>query len=176
MSGHNKWSQIKNQKGAADAKKSQKFSKFSKLITSESKKVNGNMTSPTLLAVIELAKKENMPKDTIERAIKKGTESTTANAEKVVYEAYGPGGSAIIIEALTDNKSRTAAEVRHAMSKNGYELAQPGAASWAFKKDGMKWIPQTLVDLSDADLELLSTLVDSLESIEDVQEVFTNAE
>jgi YebC/PmpR family DNA-binding regulatory protein len=176
MSGHNKWSQIKNKKGAEDAKKSKIFSKYSKLITSESKKANGNITSPSLAAVIELAKRENMPKDTIERAIKKGTESGTMNMEAITYETYGPGGSAIIIETLTDNKNRTAPEIRHMLTKNGCELAQPGAASWAFKKEGTKWIAQTLVDLSDSDLELLSKLVEELEALEDVQEVFTNAE
>jgi YebC/PmpR family DNA-binding regulatory protein len=176
MSGHNKWSQIKNKKGAEDAKKSKIFSKYSKLITSESKKANGNISSPTLAAVIELAKRENMPKDTIDRAIKKGTDSGTVNMESITYETYGPGGSAIIIETLTDNKNRTAPEIRHMLTKNGCELAQPGAASWAFKKEGTKWIAQTLVDLSDADLELLSKLVEELEALEDVQEVFTNAE
>ncbi|HRY30835.1 MAG TPA: YebC/PmpR family DNA-binding transcriptional regulator [Candidatus Paceibacterota bacterium] len=176
MSGHNKWSKIKNKKGAEDAKKSRVFSKYSKLITAESKKAGGNVSSPSLAAVIETAKKENMPKDTIERAVKKGMDPGTANIEAVMYETYGPGGVAIIIEALTDNKNRTAPEIRHLLTKNGYELAQPGAASWAFKKENGKWVAQTLISLSDADLELLSKLVEELEDTEDVQEVFTNAE
>jgi len=176
MSGHNKWSKIKNKKGAEDAKKSQKFSKLSKLITAESKRAGGNVTSPSLAAVIEMAKKENMPKDTIERAVKKGTESGTANMEKIFYETYGPGGSAIIIEGLTDNKNRTAAEVRHILSKDGYELAQPGAASWAFGKENGTWVAKTTIDLSDEDLAALAKIVDELEALEDVQEVFTNAE
>lgn len=176
MSGHNKWSQIKNKKGAEDARKSKIFSKMSRLITAESKKVAGNSSSPSLIAVIELAKKANMPKDTIERAVKKGTETGTANMESITYETYGPGGSAIIIEALTDNKNRTAPEVRHILSKHGYELAAPGAASWAFTKKDGKWSAQTTVDLSDTDLELLSKLVDDLEAFDDIQEVFTNAE
>lgn len=176
MSGHNKWSQIKNKKGAEDARKSKIFSKMSRLITAESKKVAGNSSSPSLIAVIELAKKANMPKDTIERAVKKGTETGTANMESITYETYGPGGSAIIIEALTDNKNRTAPEVRHILSKHGYELAAPGAASWAFAKKDGKWSAQTTVDLSDTDLELLSKLVDDLEAFDDIQEVFTNAE
>ncbi|HMP67310.1 MAG TPA: YebC/PmpR family DNA-binding transcriptional regulator [Candidatus Paceibacterota bacterium] len=176
MSGHNKWSKIKNKKGAEDAKRSQVFSKYSKLITVISKKVGGKISSPELAAIVESAKKENMPKDTIERAIKKGTDSGTLDMENVVYETYGPGGVAIIIEGLTDSKNRTAAEIRHLLSKNGYELAQPGAASWAFEKEGNKWVAKTLVDLSDEDLEKLSSLVDSFEELEDVQEVFTNAE
>lgn len=176
MSGHNKWSKIKNKKGVEDAKKSQKFSKYSKLITSVSKRVGGNLTSPELVAIVEVAKKENMPKDTIERAIKKGTDNNTASMEHVLYESYGPGGTALIIEGLTDSKNRTAAEVRHVLSKNGYDLAQPGSASWAFVKENGKWVAKTLVDLTDEDLDSLSTLVDALENLEDVQEVFTNAE
>lgn len=176
MSGHNKWSKIKNKKGAEDAKKSQVFSRISRLITAESKKANGDVNSPALATVIETAKKENMPKDTIERAVKKGTDVNTAAMESVTYETYGPGGSAIIIEGLTDSKNRTAAEVRHVLSKNGYELASPGAASWAFSKEGAGWVPQTMVDLSDDDLEKLSRLVDAIEELEDVQGVFINVE
>jgi YebC/PmpR family DNA-binding regulatory protein len=176
MSGHNKWSKIKHKKGAEDAKRSQKFSKLSKLITSESKLANGDVNSPGLATAIEAAKKENMPKDTIERAVKKGTDKDATALEMVTYETYGPGGSAVIIEGLTDNKNRTAAEVRHLLSKNGYELAAPGAASWAFTKEGVSWKPNTMVDLSDDDLEKLSKLVDALDELEDVQEVFTNVE
>lgn len=176
MSGHNKWSKIKNKKGAEDAKRSQVFSRLSKFITNESKKVNGLVTSPGLAAAIESAKKENMPKDTIERAVKKGTDSGTASLESVTYEAYGPGGCAIIIEALTDNKNRSAAEIRHTLSKSNLELAAPGSASWAFSKQNGEWVANTTIDLSDEDLEKLSNLVDKLEESEDVQGVFTNVE
>lgn len=174
MSGHNKWSKIKNKKGAEDAKKSQTFSKLSKLITAESKKCNGDVSSPSLATVIEAAKKENMPKDTIERAVKKGTDVNTAAMEPVTYETYGPGGCAIIIESLTDNKNRSAAEVRHILSKSGYELAGQGAASWAFNKQGNEWVANTTVDLSENDQGKLGDLIDSLEENEDVQNVWTN--
>jgi YebC/PmpR family DNA-binding regulatory protein len=176
MSGHNKWSKIKRKKGAEDAKKSKIFSKMSRLITAESKRVNGDVNSPGLATIIETAKKENMPKDTIERAVKKGTESGTIAMDAITYEAYGPGGVAIIIEALTDNKNRTAPELRHLLSKRGLELATPGAAVWAFTKQGTSWTPNQTMDLSDEDLEALSELVDALEDNDDVQEVFTNAE
>lgn len=176
MSGHNKWSKIKRKKGAEDAKKSKVFSKMSRLITSESKRVGGDVNSPGLATIIETAKKENMPKETIERAVKKGIESGTIAMDAVTYEAYGPGGVAIIIEALTDNKNRTAPELRHILSKRGLELASPGAATWAFTKQGMSWVPNQTMDISDADLEALSELVDALEDNDDVQEVFTNAE
>ena len=142
MSGHNKWSKIKRQKGDADAKRSNVFSRLSRLLTNESKKVGGNMTSPSLIAVIEMARRENMPKETIERAIKKGTDVGTAEMFPVMYEAYGPGGVAIIIDALTDNKNRTAAEMRHTLSKSNLELAAPGAASWAFSKQNGEWIAE----------------------------------
>lgn len=149
---------------------------MSRLITAESKRVNGDVNSPGLATIIETAKKENMPKDTIERAIKKGTESGTIAMDAITYEAYGPGGVAIIIEALTDNKNRTAPELRHLLSKRGLELATPGAAVWAFTKQGTGWTPNQTMDLSDEDLEALSELVDALEDHDDVQEVFTNAE
>jgi YebC/PmpR family DNA-binding regulatory protein len=176
MSGHNKWSKIKHKKGAEDAKRSNLFSKLSRQIIAESKKCNGDVSSPSLATAIDAAKKENMPKDTIERAIKKGTDKDTAALEAVTYEAYGPGGCAIVIEGLTDNKNRTAAEVRHLLSKKGIELAAQGAASWAFSKEGSKWIPNSSTPLSDDDGEKLGSLIDELDELEDVQEVFTNAE
>lgn len=176
MSGHNKWSKIKHKKGAEDARKSKIFSKISKLITSESKKVNGDVNSPALATAIEAAKKENMPKDTIDRAVKKGTESGAVALDSVIYETYGPGGVGVIIEGLTDNKNRTAAEIRHTLSKMGYELAAPGAASWAFTKTGNDWKPNSTVAISEEDGEKLGKLIDALEELEDVQGVYTNAE
>lgn len=175
MSGHNKWSKIKHKKGAADAKKSKVFSRLSKLITAESKRVNGDMTSPGLITVIEAAKKENMPKENIERAVKKGTEKDTLAMDSVTYEAYGPGGCAIIIEALTDNKNRTAAEIRFILNKNGgFELAAQGSALWAFTKQGAEWIPNSTIDLSDEDGAKYGDLIDAFDENEDVQGVYTN--
>jgi len=176
MSGHNKWSKIKHKKGAEDAKRSKIFSKLSLLITSESKKVNGDTSSPSLATAISTAKKENMPKDTIEKAVKKGTDSGTAALDSITYEAYGPGGCAIIIESLTDNKNRAAAEVRHTLSKAGYELATPGAAAWAFERKNMEWLPTSTIGLNESDGDKLGDLIDNLEDLDDVQEVFTNAE
>lgn len=174
MSGHNKWSKIKHKKGAEDARKSKIFSRLSKMITVESKLANGDVNSPSLATAIEAAKKENMPKDTIDRAVKKGTDTDAASLEPVIYETYGPGGSAIVIDGLTDNKNRSAAEIRHALSKLGYELAAPGAALWAFSKDGMEWKANSTIDLSEDDQEKLGKLIDAIEEIEDVQGVYTN--
>jgi len=176
MSGHNKWSKIKNKKGAEDAKRSKIFSKLSLFITSESKKVSGDVSSPGLAAAIEMAKKENMPKDTIDRAVKKGTDSGTAALDPITYEAYGPGGCALIIEVLTDNKNRAAAEVRHTLSKSGYELATPGAAAWAFERNNMDWLPTSTIGLDDSDGEKLGDLIDNLEDLDDVQSIYTNAD
>ncbi|MEI8338127.1 MAG: YebC/PmpR family DNA-binding transcriptional regulator [bacterium] len=175
MSGHNKWSQIKRQKGVSDAKKSKAFSKHARIIAAESKKTKG-VSSPGLTQAIENAKKDNVLKDVIERAIKKGTEVGGEDLEQIAYECYGPGGCAIIIETLTANKNKAAQEIKHILSKNGFQLASIGSASWAFKKEGHSLIPQTTVDLEDADLELLSKLVDELEENEEVEEVFTNVE
>lgn len=176
MSGHNKFSKIKHKKAASDAKKSKVFSKYSKLITMESKKCNGDVNSPALATVIESAKKENMPKDTIDRAVKKGTEAGAPDMVAVMFEMYGPGGSAIIIELLTDNNNRTSAEIKHLLSKAGYELATPGSAAWAFSRVGAEWNANIKMDLEDADLEKLEKLVDLLEEHDDVQDVFTNVD
>jgi len=175
MSGHNKWSKIKHKKAATDSARSKVFTKMNRLLTVEAKKAGGNLESPGLKAAIEKAKKVNMPGDNIERAIKKASSNTDADMSPVVYEAYGPSGVGIIIEGLTDNNNRTAAEIRHILSKNNTELAAVGAASWAFTKTDEGWEPNNTVDLSDSDAEKLSKIVDSLEDSDDVQDVYTNA-
>lgn len=176
MSGHNKWSKIKHKKEASDAQKSKIFSKLVKLIQNESKASKGDLNSPGLKTAIEKAKKANMPSDNIERAVKKGKDDTSASMEAVIYEAYGPGGVALVITGLTANKNKTAQEVRHALTKNGLSLASSGSASWAFTRQGVEYIPQTLTEISDEDAETLEKVVGDLEDLEDVQEVFTNAE
>src|SRR3989344_3433041 len=122
MSGHNKWSQIKRQKGVADAAKSNAWGKLGKRIAIESKKASGDVNSPTLRSIIEKARKENMPKYTIDRAIAKGTSAEASEMEAITYEAYGPGGAAIVIETLTDSRNRTAQEIKHLLTKNGLSL------------------------------------------------------
>ena len=174
MSGHNKFSKIKHKKASSDAKKSKVFSRYSKLITLESKKCNGDINSASLAKAIELAKKENVPKDVIDKAVTKGTDASATTLEPVMYEAYGPGGSALIITALTDNKNRTAAEVRHIFSKSGYELATPGAASWAFSKTNEGYVAQTPLELSEDDMQKMVNLYDQLDEQEDIQNVYTN--
>jgi len=175
MSGHNKWSQIKRQKGVSDAARSRVFSRYANLIALESKKANGVLTAPGLAGAISRAKAENMPKDNIERAIAKGISKEAGNLEQVIYEAYGPAGAAIIIDALTDNKNRTTPEIKHIFAKRGFEIAVPGAASWAFTKTGTSYIPhEPLISILGEDEEKLTDLLEVLDEHEDVQQVFTN--
>jgi YebC/PmpR family DNA-binding regulatory protein len=176
MSGHNKFSKIKHLKAKNDAQKSKIFGKMVKLIAMEAKKANGNLNSPSLISAIERAKKENVPNDTIDRAIKKAMTDNSASLESIIYECYGPGGTAILIEALTDNRNKASQEIKHILSKNGFELASPGSASWAFTKNGNVWEPTSTMPLQDADIETLQKLVEELEENDEVNEIYTNAE
>ncbi len=177
MSGHSKWAQIKRQKGAEDAKKSKVFGKLGSLIATESKKAGGDINAPGLRTMIEKAKKENMPKDTIERAIKKGAGGEAEIMESLTYEAYGPGGSALIIEAFTSNRNKAAQEIKHLLTRSGGSLAAQGAAAWAFTKneEGV-WEPNSTIPLSDEDGAMLATIIEDLEANSEVQDVYTNAD
>lgn len=176
MSGHNKWSKIKHKKALTDAKKSNVFSKLVKLIQAESKKAGGDTNSPGLRAVIEKAKEENMPMSNIEKAVAKGKDIKSADMQQVVFEAYGPGGTAIIIEGLTDNNNRTASEIKHIFTKKDLQIAVPGSAVWAFEKIDGEWQAKTQNKISDDDMQKLTELVEELEGHDDVQGVYTNAD
>ena len=159
-----------------NAKKSQVFSKLVRLIQAESKKSGGDQNSPGLRVAIERAKKENMPSDTLERAIKKGSEPGV-DLQPVLFEAYGPAGIGIIITGLTDNNNRTSQAVKHILSKNGSSLGGAGSVAWNFSKNAEgEWIPNTTMSASEEDLEKLSIIIEALEENEDVQDVYTNAE
>lgn len=176
MAGHNKWSKVKHKKAVTDARKSKEFSKFSKLIMMESKQAGGDRSAPGLKAAIEQAKQASMPMDNIERAIQRGVGVTNGSLEEIVYETYGPGGVAILIYALTDNRNRTASEVKHTLTKHGYTLAEPGAASWAFtKSDDGNYTAHTTMELAPESQEKLEKLVNALEELDDTQAVYTNA-
>lgn len=178
MSGHSKWSQIKHQKASTDAAKSRVFARFSRLIALESKRSGGDTTSPALKATIDRAKAVNMPKDSIERAVAKGISKDAATLESVVYECFGPGGVAILIEALTDNKNRTTQEIKFILSKRGVELATPGSAAWAFSKNQSgEYVPneQMAVDVPQEDEEKIESVLSQIDDHEDVQVVYTNA-
>src|SRR3989338_4678330 len=135
MSGHNKWSKIKRQKAGTDAAKSKIFSKMARLIATASRQMKGDLSSPLLRTAIEKAREYNMPSDNIERAVKKGSGSEAEAMEAITYEAYGPGGCALVIEALTTNKNKAAQEVKFILSENGFALAAQGSATWAFKRE-----------------------------------------
>ena len=176
MSGHNKWSKIKRQKGASDAAKSKMFSKMARAISTASRQVHGDVNSPTLRAAIDKAREFNMPNDNIERAVKKGVGGESEQLESITYEAYGPGGCALIIEALTNNRNKAAQEVKFILSEHGSSLAAQGSASWAFAKENGECKPMTTVPLSPEDEQSLEKLINALEENDEVQDVYTNAE
>lgn len=176
MAGHNKWSKIKHKKAATDAQKSKIFSKHASLIAMEARRANGDTQAPGLQAAIERARKDSMPKENIERAVSKGSGADAANLEEIIYEGYGPGGVAMLIRAVTDNKNRTAPEVRSVFTKAGLQLGTPGSAAWAFTKTDTGYSPITPVDLSDTDGEKLAQLIENLEDLDDIQDIYTTAD
>ncbi len=140
MSGHSKWSTIKRKKGAADAKRGKLFSKLIREIAVAARSGGGDPDgNPRLRRAIDTAKAANMPNDNIDRAIKKatGADGDGTQYEEFALEGYGPGGAAVLIEVMTDNRNRTLAEIRHAMSKNGGSLGEPGCVAWIFEKKGV---------------------------------------
>lgn len=139
MSGHNKWSTIKHKKGAADAKRGKIFSRLIKEIAIAARMGGGDAEgNPRLRTAVNAARAANMPKDNIERAIKRGTgEIAGVSYEEVIYEGYGPGGVAVLLEALTDNKNRTVADIRHIFEKHSGNLGESGCVAWIFEKRGV---------------------------------------
>jgi YebC/PmpR family DNA-binding regulatory protein len=141
MSGHSKWANIKHKKGAADARRGKIFTKLIKEITVAARMGGGDANAnPRLRSALNEAKAENMPKDNWERAIKKGTgELEGVNYEESTYEGYGPGGVAILIDSVTDNKNRAVSEIRHALNKHGGNMAESGSVSWIFETKRATW-------------------------------------
>jgi len=172
MSGHSKWSSIKHKKAATDAKRGKIFTKLIKEITVAARMGGGDVdANPRLRTAIQAAKSENMPKDNIERAIKKGTgELEGVSYEESIYEGYGPGGAAVLIESLTDNKNRAVADIRHIFSKNGGSLGENGCVAWMFDKKGYIVVERNLVD----EEALMEVALDA--GAEDVREDDSNFE
>lgn len=140
MAGHSKWASIKHKKAATDAKRGKLFTKLARAITVAAREGGGDPDSnPSLATAVEKAKSYSMPKDNIQRAIDRGTgEGADAAAiERIVYEGYGPGGAAILVEALSDNRNRTGSEVRHAFDRHGGSLGEPNSVAWIFEKRGV---------------------------------------
>ena len=178
MSGHSKWSTIKRKKGAADAKRGKVFSKLIKEITVSARMGGGDQSgNPRLRAAILAGKAENMPKDNIDRAIKKGTgELEGAAYEETAYEGYGPGGVAILVQVLTDNKNRTVSDVRHIFTKNGGNMGEAGSVAWLFDKKGFVVFDKGKVD-EEALMEwALEAGADDIREQENEWEVITSPE
>ena len=191
MSGHSKWSSIKHKKGAADAKRGKIFTKLIREITTAARIGGGDPESNSRLRVaISQANAENMPKDNIEKAIKKGTSVGEGgeNYEEHIYEGYGPGGVAILIQALTDNNKRTTADIRHILSRLNGNLAEPGSVSWIFSKKGYITFDKKTVDEDkimehalEAGAEDITSdeneieVITDLQSFEKVRKAFENA-
>ena len=165
MAGHSKWANIKHKKAAQDAKKGKVFTKIIKELTIVSRDGGSDPDSnPRLRQAVSLAKSANMPNDTIDRAIKKGAgELDGINYEEILYEGFGPGGIAIIMNALTDNRNRTVAEIRHLMNKYGGNLGEAGSVSWMFRHEG-----QIIIDATSINEDTFIENVIDLE-IEDLQ-------
>jgi YebC/PmpR family DNA-binding regulatory protein len=177
MSGHSKWSTIKHKKGAADAKRGKIFTRILKEMTVAARLGGGDPNgNPRLRAAVAEAKANNMPKDNIERAIKRGTgELEGATYEEITYEGYGPGGVAIIVEALTDNTNRTTPEIRHAFEKQGGNLGTPGSVRFQFEKKGYFAVEKSAVG-EDKLMEIaLEAGADDLQTEEpDAYEIYTS--
>lgn len=170
MSGHSKWATIKHRKGAADAKRGKLFAKLIKQVEVAARSGGGDVdANPTLRTMYQKARDNSVPLDTIERAVKRGTgELEGVNYEQVTYEGYAPGGIALLIDCLTDNRNRTSSEIRSTLTKHGGSLAEPGAVAWQFERKGV-----VLVPISVDEEELLTLTLDAgAEDIVDEGEVW----
>jgi YebC/PmpR family DNA-binding regulatory protein len=170
MSGHSKWATIKHKKGAADAKRGKLFAKLIKQVEVAARSGGGDPdTNPTLRTMFQKARDNSVPLDTIERAVLRGTgELEGVNYEPITYEGYAPGGVAILIETLSDNRNRTGSEIRSLLSKNGGSLAEPGAVSWQFERKGVVHVDKAA---SEDDVMLVG-LDNGAEDLEDHGEVW----
>jgi YebC/PmpR family DNA-binding regulatory protein len=175
MSGHSKWHSIKHKKAVVDARRGQHFTKLARAITVAAREGGGDPEGNSALALaIQKARDASMPKDNIERAIAKGTgEGADADQiETVVYEGYGPGGVALLIEALTDNRNRTGADVRHLLNKHGGSLGEPGSVSYLFEKRGVIVVDAARYDEDDL-IPAIDAGAEDIALDEDVFEVVT---
>ena len=175
MSGHSKWATIKHKKGKTDARRGKLFSKLSRAITVAAREGGPDPAMNISLAnAIEKAKAESMPKDNIERAIQRGAGGADGDTyESIVYEGYGPAGVAIIVEVLTDNRNRSAAEVRNIFSKHGGSLAQPGAVAWVFERRGSIIVDATRYTEDDVMAAAIDAGADDVQQDGDQFEVLT---
>jgi len=177
MSGHSKWKNIRYRKELVDKKRGKIFSKISRLISMAAKEKGADPeTNPKLKLAIEKAKEFNIPKENIERAIKRGTgQLEGAKMEEFIYEAYGPAGVALIIEGITDNKNRTLAEIKHVLGRFDGKLADSGSVKYLFEKKGEDWEPKYPIEITDQKtIDQLDKLIEAFEENEDIQDVYKN--
>ncbi len=168
MSGHSKWSQIKHKKGLTDKKRGQIFSKLSKVITIAAKKGADPKANPSLAQAIEQAKAVNMPSNNIERAIKKVSDKSSAQLEELSIEAIGPGGSALRIAAITDNRNRTITEIKNILIDNESKMVPPGSLSWMFE--------QPPLSIDEPTQKKLAKLLEALDDQDEVEDIISNTE
>lgn len=177
MSGHSKWSTIKHKKALTDAKKSKIFSKISALISVAAREKGGDPEkNPNLRTAIEKAREVNMPKENIDRAIKKGSgEIDGAKLEEVTYGAFGPGGVAILIEAITDNKNRTLAEVKQILSAHNAKFVETNSITWMFERKSSDWIAKNPIKVeNETDKKELAALYEALDDQQDINEIYSS--
>jgi YebC/PmpR family DNA-binding regulatory protein len=177
MSGHSKWHSIKHAKGAADAARGKLFARLARQIEVAARSGGGDLEgNPTLRTMVQKARDASMPKDNIERAIKRGTgELEGVSYEEVNYEGYAPNGVAVFVHTLTDNRNRTGAEVKNVFTRNGGSLAEPGAVSWQFERKGVVILPKAAADEDDLMLLVLDAGAEDVEDQGDTWQVTTPA-
>ena len=178
MSGHSKWSTIKRKKAANDARRGKVFTRLGREITLAARDGGGDPdTNFALRLAVERAKIANMPKDNIERAIKRGTGELKGEVlEEVTYECYAPEGVAVLVEVMTDNRNRTVAEIKHVLSETGGNLAEPGSVAWQFEQKGYLTVDASMHDYDDVFLVAAEAGADDVEQGEDMIEVYTPRE
>jgi YebC/PmpR family DNA-binding regulatory protein len=177
MSGHSKWSTIKRKKGAEDAKRGKIFTRIARDITVAARSSGDPNANPTLRMAIDKARAANMPKDNIERAIKKGTgELEGGNEEEITYEAYALHGIPVLIKCVTDNRNRTLADIRKVFNRNGGNMAEAGAVSWMFETKGYISIERTNQDPDDVFMIAVDAGADDVEISEEWFEIYTPAD
>ena len=176
MSGHSKWSQIKRQKGATDARRGQLFTKLGREVTVAAREGGPDPdANPRLRMAVQRAREANMPMETVDRAIKRGSGSGEGAAlEEITYEGYGPGGAAILVEALTDNRNRTVAEVRNAFTRGGGSLGESGCVAWNFESRGIIAIESNGQDAEEVALQAIDAGADDFSVDDRLIEVYTD--
>lgn len=174
MSGHSHWSGIKHKKEATDAKRGKVFSKLLMAVSVAAKTEPNPDFNPRLRTAVMKAREASVPQDNIERAIKRASD-TGANLEELVFEAYGPGGVAIMIEAVSDSRNRTVQEIKTILKERGGKWAESGSVRWAFEQNADELTAKFPQDVSDEDKKRLLSLIEALEENDDVQKVVTNA-